>query len=320
MAAKTLSEGGAKILVVERNKEIGSCHWPAGTTRPIDDFGFPDHLFDKSQSFQIHTSSNAVHLKFKGLTFYNIKRSKLEKWLAEKVRQSNVEIRFNSLVTQINSEYITAGKDNIKFTYLIGADGHNSIVRKYLGLPCHAKNIVFYYKVPDFSRGIQFHLSPRHFGTGYAFIIPEDGFSYIGCGVDLRERTGKQALAGFQAWLQIRKIDTNGLKLCSGIMNHDFRGFEFGNTFLAGDAGGFALGLSGEGIYPALLSGEEIGNKILKSDYHMQKLDYLLNLKKKQAIMQRLLSTSVMINTIYTNVIINLMRITFFQKRLFLNL
>lgn len=320
MAAKTLSQAGARILVVEKNGKIGYKNWPAGTFRDMTNFRFPEDLLRKYHSFQIHTPNNMLNLRHKGLTFYNIKRTMLENWLAEKVKQSGIEIKLNSFVTEIKHDYVVLGQEKINFNYLIGADGHNSIVRKYLGLPSEAKNIVCFHEIPTISPNIQIHLSPKYYGTGYAFLIPNGEFSYIGCGVDLRERNAKQVIEGFRRWLKINKIKTYESKLSYGVMNHDFRGYQFGNIFLIGDAGGFALGLTGEGIYPALLSGQEIAKKILNPNYKPENLNDLIKRKGRQSKIRNVLSKSITINKIFVEAFINLMKFDFLNQKIFTSL
>ena len=49
-----------------------------------------------------------------------------------------------------------------------------------------------------------------------------------------------------------------------------------------GDAAGLASVMTGEGIPYALISGQEIGRKILNPDYKMAGLKRILEIKKKQ--------------------------------------
>jgi flavin-dependent dehydrogenase len=63
------------------------------------------------------------------------------------------------------------------------------------------------------------------------------------------------------------KIDKGDVKLESYPISYDYRGFQFGNIFLAGEAGGLASGLTGEGIYQSLASGREIARMILDPKY-----------------------------------------------------
>jgi geranylgeranyl reductase len=48
----------------------------------------------------------------------------------------------------------------------------------------------------------------------------------------------------------------------AGFVNFDYRGWHFGNRYLVGDAAGLSSGLTGEGIFPAIVSGEVVGTFI----------------------------------------------------------
>ncbi len=73
-------------------------------------------------------------------------------------------------------------------------------------------------------------------------------------------------------------------------INIDYKGFVFGNRFLAGDAAGFASGLTGEGVYQAILSGEEVARGILNKEYRYPGIKHLLKIKNRQESMLRIFS------------------------------
>ena len=51
-------------------------------------------------------------------------------------------------------------------------------------------------------------------------------------------------------------------------INFDYRGYHFNNIFLVGDAAGLASGLTGEGIYPAIVSGEAVARCIVNPQFN----------------------------------------------------
>ena len=73
-------------------------------------------------------------------------------------------------------------------------------------------------------------------------------------------------------------IKTSGLKAEAANINFDYRGYRFDNKFLIGDAAGLASGLTGEGIYSAVCSGQAAARTILNPCH---KDTELLNLIKK---------------------------------------
>ena len=70
-------------------------------------------------------------------------------------------------------------------------------------------------------------------------------------------------------------------------INFDYRGWRFGKVFLAGDAAGLASGLTGEGIYAAVLSGGIIARTILNPGHTDQRLATLL---RRQQLHERILT------------------------------
>lgn len=107
--------------------------------------------------------------------------------------------------------------------------------------------------------------------------------------------------------VKAKKIDCNKSQLQAAPINFDFRGFNFGNKFLIGDAAGFASGLTGEGIYFAIVSGREIAKKILDPNYNLLYLKRILKIKRGQEKMGEFLLFKILRSKILTQ---------FFLKRL----
>ena len=68
----------------------------------------------------------------------------------------------------------------------------------------------------------------------------------------------------------------------SAPINYDYRGMEFGKIFLVGDAGGFTFPLTGEGIYSAITTGEEVARKIIAPEYDIPKIKNILKFQEIQ--------------------------------------
>ena len=62
--------------------------------------------------------------------------------------------------------------------------------------------------------------------------------------------------------------------------DYDYKGHRFKNKFLVGDAGGFASGLTGEGIYFAIKSGEDVAKQILNKQYKQVNIEHILKTKQ----------------------------------------
>lgn len=102
----------------------------------------------------------------------------------------------------------------------------------------------------------------------------------------------------FEKWLKNHQIKTEGLELESFPINFDYRGYQFGNKFLIGDAGGFASGLTGEGIYFAMVSGKEVAKKIIDSQYDCPEISKILKIKRRH---EYLLKKINFLNNIFPN-------------------
>ena len=91
----------------------------------------------------------------------------------------------------------------------------------------------------------------------------------------------KELKKRLHSWLDSLHIDYSGLQPRAANINFDYRGWHFKNIFLAGDAAGFASGLTGEGILPAIISGEEIAETILDPNHEPARLNKLIRNHKR---------------------------------------
>ncbi|MBU0546865.1 NAD(P)/FAD-dependent oxidoreductase [Patescibacteria group bacterium] len=290
-AAKILGEGGKKVLLLEKNPKIGPKICAGGLTFKDFEFEIPTSLTERSfHSMKIHCFNKILEVKNKKRALVTtINREGLGQWMAGEIKK-NVEIRLNSEVIEIGDNSIIL-KDNqeIGFDYLIGADGSLSLVRKHLNLPTKKIFVAIQYVVPEIFPELEVFFDKSLFGSGYAWIFPYSNHTSIGCGADLKFKEPTSLFTNFQHWLKEKKMDFDQAELQSFPINFDYQGFNFGNKFLTGDAGGFASGLTGEGIYFAIASGQEIAKKILDSSYKLSDLKKILKIKKEQEVLGKLL-------------------------------
>ena len=78
----------------------------------------------------------------------------------------------------------------------------------------------------------------------------------------------------------------------SAPISYDYRGFKFGNTFLVGEAGGFASGLTGEGIYQSLVSGEAAAQIIVDENHEPEELNAVIKYNSIQYKILRVFSNA----------------------------
>ena len=86
----------------------------------------------------------------------------------------------------------------------------------------------------------------------------------------------------FKLWLDKNGYDLSNAHYESWPISYDYRGYNFGNIFLIGEAAGLASGFTGEGIYQSLTSGDTVARTILDSSYSSKAMDDVLKYNKIQ--------------------------------------
>jgi len=247
-------------------------------------------------------------------------RGKLGQYLLNKL-SNKVTILRDFEVSQIENDFIIAGNRKIKYKYLIGADGSNSIVRKFLGLKNNKFITAIQYSLPLNNQYMELCFDATLFGSGYGWIFPHKDYVSVGCGVQNFKCSEKLELKNsFNKWLIDKKIEVENAELQGSIISFDYRGFNFGNKFLVGDAGGFTSGLTGEGIYFGMVSGIEVARKIINPEYKCGEISEILKIKRFHENTLALISFLVKINKHLANsifkLLLNLMKREYFSKKL----
>lgn len=275
--ARTLAGSRKSVLLVEKNKIVGPKVCAGGLTRKCFNYlQLPDKLIERTyQKIIFQTPFNKTTLQFGENFLYTVNRKNLGQWQLEKLCSAkNIEIRTKSAVTEIKKNCIVVnGSKKIGYKYLVGSDGSNSAVRRFLGIKTKLTGIAFQYIVPGKKyKDIQIFLNSRLFDAWYAWIFPHRNSASIGYGCFPMVISPKKAKENFSQWIRSQKIDLARSEYQAAAINCDYRGYKFGNVFLAGDAAGLVSGLTGEGIYQALISGEEIAQLILNPSYKCERI------------------------------------------------
>ena len=310
--AEVLSTGNLSVVVLEKNGEIGPKICAGGiTARNLKILNIPRTVFEKgiakaelfSPHFTCETRSNSSLV-------YMTDRRMLGKWQLEQVKKENVTVRTGSKVTAVTGDYVEInGKERIRYRYLVGADGANSTVRKYLNLPVKKRLATLQYRIP--AQGgdkIGIYMHSRYFKAWYAWVFPHNNELVVGCAAHPAVYPPKRMKENFQSWLRKKGFDVTGAKYESFPINYDYRGYRFGNRFLAGEAAGLASGLTGEGIYQALVSGEEVAKLILDPAYKPQAMESLLRYNRIHHTVLKLLVHAGMFRNFLFDLIVLLMR------------
>lgn len=182
------------------------------------------------------------------------------------------ESSFSSVVTCIHS----SEKKNLRAKLLVGADGSNSMVRKYLNIPPN-KDInagVALRGYCNISDGDKIPLTIdilKNKGGAYGWIFPVSAtMANIGVGIDLsvykKKRLNinsefKEYMAAKQREMKMELIKNS----CSGYTlpyGNEMPAFIGGNKVLIGDAASMINPLTGEGIYYAMQAGQMLASHI----------------------------------------------------------
>jgi len=283
--AEVLAKDGKSVLVLEKNNEVGPKICAGGLTAKVEEEKLlslqdVDKIF---YSIKLHFSKICKKVIESSPIVTTIDRGKLGKIILEKAVKSGAEIETGVEVKKIKENSIIANGREIKYDYLVGADGSNSLVRKFLGIKTEKILITLQYTIPQkiqkFEK-MEYFFDSKIF-NGYFWIFPHKNCTMIGCGYypqNIRNNSFNLKSA-FEKWLKDRQIKTDGFKMESFPINFDYQGYQFGNKFLIGDAGGFASGLTGEGIYFAMVSGKEVARKIIDSQYNCPKISKIFGFK-----------------------------------------
>lgn len=295
--AEILGTAGKKVLLLEKNNVIGPKVCAGGLTRKaiayLHDMGLPDDLIENTfDSIVFRKRKFKTYIDFGQTFLYTIKREKLGRWQFGKLKNMhNVTVQTGALVTHITKECIVfSGGQKAYYDYLVGADGSCSLVRKFLNIDIERYGVAFQHIVHSAEYdNIEIVLDSRLFHAWYAWIFPYNGSVSIGTGYFPKITSGAKTRKKFDQWLKSENIDVKDAKIEAHPINCDYRGFQFGNVFLVGDAAGLTSGFTGEGIYQALVCGEEVAKLILDQNYHSNEIDEILREKKVHEFLVRLL-------------------------------
>jgi flavin-dependent dehydrogenase len=102
------------------------------------------------------------------------------------------------------------------------------------------------------------------------------------------------------------------------LINFDYRGFQFNNIWLVGDAAGLASGLTGEGIHPAIVSGEAVARRIIDPAYPADEINQVDRQAKKHQKIVDLSGGNTTLCTLLMETLVFMLRLRIinFQKQL----
>ncbi|GAB4344732.1 MAG: geranylgeranyl reductase family protein [Desulfobulbaceae bacterium] len=321
--ATALAAGGARVIVLERRKTIGrkvcagGLTWHGFIRRVPEDLiqrTFPEqHIFSRHQRIRFRKPHPIIA---------TVNREELGKWMAKKAAAAGARIETGWLVTGLERDSLKAVRNKsvrtVHFDHLVGADGSSSVVRRFLNLPVRRVGFGINVQVPETCPRMEWHLDPPLFGSGYAWIFPHRETTSVGV-YSIRGGFPPSLLRkNFVHWAAARGFALNGLPARAELINHDFRGLRFNRTWLVGDAAGTASGLTGEGINPAIVSGEEVAAAIIDPAHRFERMKTLLKKHRRHVRMVELAARNSFLCTFLLESLVLLLRFRLvdFQEQL----
>jgi len=313
--AKHLAEHGQEVLVLERKTTIGPKVCAGGITWSGLLRHVPEALIERAFPKQ-HVISNLQRIEVVAdkPIVATVNREKLGQWMAQAARNSGATIETGIQVKEINKSYIIACDQHkklikIPFKHLVGADGASSMVRRFLGIPTEKMAIGINYQIPGRCKEMEWHLNTRMFGSGYGWIFPHRETISIGAYGDQHNMNAAKLKKQLLAWAAQQGYDLAREQPRAALVNYDFQGFAFQNFWLVGDAAGLASGLTGEGIYPAIVSGEAVARKIIDPVYPADEIKVMAKKQKQHQKVIRIASRHPLLCSLLMEWLVFLLRI-----------
>jgi geranylgeranyl reductase len=302
--ANTLAKHGNRTLVLERKKDIGRKVCAGGITWSGLISRVPETLAEKSFPKQyVKTPFQDICIQEDSPIIATVNRIKLGQYMAQLAEEAGAKLQTGVFVRKIQKKSIlvhdkASGKEEeICYENLVGADGSSSLVRKYLKLDTKQQGIGINYQIPGNISKMEWHLNNKLFGNGYAWIFPHSKTVSIGAYANKNAMAAKTLKSNLLNWARKQGYELNQYPAQAEYINYDYQGWNFGNRFLVGDAAGLASGLTGEGIYPAIISGEQVAHTILNPKHSTAIMDNLIDKHNKHSRMVQLTAKNGFLNS-----------------------
>lgn len=279
--ARELSDSSLRVLLLEKQEGFGDKLCAGGLTlKDMEFLPLPDHVIERKilRTF-IHSRRRSAGTVTEEPVLFTVNRKALGAYQRSLLDGTGVEVRNNCQVVEISERHLVCKNgESFGFRFLVGADGYSSLVRRHLGLKMEKKLIGYQYTLAleSESPALEIFMDARRFSVWYAWIFPHKDSITVGCCCDPGRIDPAKIRTAFHQWLRDKNFDPGDARLESAPIAYDYRGVNFGNIFLAGEAAGLASGLTGEGIYQSLASGTEVARMIRNPEHHPADLESVL--------------------------------------------
>lgn len=247
--AYELSRRGYKVVVIEKNSEIGKKVCGGLVSHRVIHLSKTESVMNEIKgAYVFFPNGKEICIGGDRTHAYVIDREKFDRELAEKAMAEGVEYKLNFKIKRIGEKKLL-GNDEIKFDYLVGADGARSFVAEEYDMGrIDYINAIQGESSKKFDDEFVYVYLDKKISPGFfSWIIPDGEKIRIGTGSSegkLREK--------FNVFL--KKMDVSAENIKSALIPAGMRKIYKKNVVLAGDSAGFVKATSGGGIYASLLS------------------------------------------------------------------
>ena len=287
-AGQVLAEAGREVLIAEKRAEIGPKTCAGGLTTKtfalLRALGLPEGAGLASVGRVAFGSRAAVELDPELTTVVTLPRRDLGRYQAAWAQAAGAEVRSSRPVRELDLTGRTAsvGGTRVRWRHLIGADGADSSVRRAMGLPAPRACFAAEYNLPGVRlEPLRVECEPALAG-GYFWAFPHCDYTSVGA-VAWKHVVRPAALRAYlDGRLVALGLRGHGAPFEGATLEVEYRGLHFADgVHLAGDAAGVPSTLTAEGIYAALLTGEELAREILEPEYRSPRVARWLRVKRR---------------------------------------
>ena len=266
-AARAAAEAGAKVLMIDKRKQIGK---PVQCAEYIPRLlkhtvKIPPEAIDQQIQGMITFMPNGEVIR-KNAPGFILNRTRFDQALAEGAFKAGAKVLTKTKAISKDGNKVRvsgpSGEDHIEASVIIGADGPDSVVGSWIG----QKNRAFLWAIQHTvilnqpSHDTEVYFGPEYPG-GYAWLFPKGAMANVGVGVQSKlGGKSKQALKAFQEKLKDRlgevvEVTAGRIPVGGPLRSID----EKARIILVGDAAGHTHAITGGGIPQAVICGAMAG-------------------------------------------------------------
>ncbi len=286
--AGTLAKAGRKVLVLDSGMGKKVC--AGGLSHKVLSFmDIPEELISRSFcSIRLHLGRRSLDMTFRKPIIATVARQDLSGWHHDKVLHKNMTLIDEVSRIEIIGSRIHYDNRTAEFSYLVGADGAHSLVRKHLNIPTTGYLNAIQTHIPIRARKLEMIVMTRP--LGYLWVFPHKNTTSFGAGALNSEASMLKLKNILDRFIKKRKLIAS--EYSAGIISFDHRIYRKNNIFLCGEAAGLCSAISGEGIYFALVSGREVAKEILRPGYRSLRLQKIRKKVKKDMLIVKILKAA----------------------------